>query len=153
MKLFGQPIALTVVGTLLWLLAVAHPWNFLQTRDTELREPPVSNTAMHLVAVLSGARPLGDQLLDKEVVGFASEGVIDIRVGGPLQLRYYLTQYALAPTLFDHDIGSPGEEASHEFVFAYFLLPSQLNAFLIEQSRQTIVSVAPNIALTRSRIE
>lgn len=95
MKVFGQPIASAVLGALLWFLAVIHPWVFLQTGDPELRERPESNEARHLVVVLSSARTLGAHLLDKEVVGYASEGSIDVRVGGPLQWRYYLARMHL----------------------------------------------------------
>jgi len=152
-KAFGQPTALAVLGALLWLLAVAHPWVFLQTRDAELRAHPVPNEAMRFVAALSEARSLRDQLLDRGVVGYVSEGAIDTRVGGPLQWRYYLAQYALAPSLLDHEIGLPGEALFYEFVLACFGHPRQLEAFLIKQSREAIVSVAPNVALTRSRRE
>lgn len=155
MKRSGKTIALAVVGALFWVLAVAHPWVYLRARDEALHKQPDSNATPHIYTLLSQDRALQERLQATDVIGYASEGEIDTRVGGPLQGRYYLAQYALAPTLLalaskpDRGPGNPA--FSHDLVLACFRHPRQLDAFLIDSSRQSILSVAPNVALTSLR--
>jgi hypothetical protein len=152
-----RPIALAVVGALFWMLSVAHPWVYLRAREVVLREQPGSNVTPRIYTLLSQAEALRDQLQGSETIGYVSEGEFDLRVGGPLQGRYYLAQYALAPTLLDLDAvddptpGPSGHSVSHELVLACFRHPRQLKTYLADESRQSLLTLSPNVSLTRSR--
>lgn len=168
-KRSGRPIALAVVGALFWILAVAHPWVYLRAREVALREQPESNVTPRIYTLLTQAEALHDRLRSSETIGYVSEGEFDLRVGGPLQGRYYLAQYALAPTLLDLDVeldrdrggdldasrdssaGPSGHSAPHELVLACFRLPRQLKTFLDDESRQSILALSPNVSLTQRR--
>lgn len=160
MKQSGRSIALVVTGLVLWCLAVAHPIVFARARAAVLRENPDANVTPRIFTLLSQAEALRDRLRSVETVGYVSEGEVDLRVGGPLQGRYYLAQYALAPTLLDagdtleRGDGSGRDELaealSRDLVLACFRAPGQLDAFLVENSRQPVLSVSPNVALTQA---
>jgi hypothetical protein len=159
-KRSGRLIALSVVCALFWILALAHPWVYVRARDEVLREEPRSNVTPRIYTLLSQAEVLRDRLQSSETIGYVSEGELDLRVGGSLQGRYYLAQYALAPTLLDPDplhdptedpSGPSGHSVSHELVLACFRHPRQLKTFLADESRQSILTLSPNVALTRDQ--
>ncbi|MEO1912491.1 MAG: hypothetical protein ABGW98_01445, partial [Myxococcales bacterium] len=72
---------------------------------------------------------------------------IDVRVGGPLQARYYLSQFALAPLLLELE----SEEAAHELVLANFQTKRELTTYLEATSRRVVVTVNDSVALTTKR--
>lgn len=104
--------------------------------------------------LLSNSTALRERLKNQTVVGYVSDGPIDVRVGGPLQQFYYLSQFALAPVLLDHegDIDDDIKDAgAPEYTLAFFRSPARLDTFLAEHSHLVVTSIAPNLALTRSR--
>ena len=161
MKRSGRSIALAVVGLLFWSLAIVHPFEFHRARKAALRAQPTATVTPRIYTLLSQAKRLQDRLRSSEIIGYVSEGEVDLRVGGPLQGRYYLAQYALAPTLLDlgvelerdrdSSLDASGQAVSHDLVLACFRQPRQLETFLVAESRQSVLVVSPNVALTRGR--
>ncbi len=172
MKRSGRTVALVIVGALFWILAVVHPLAFFRDREAALRERPKANVTPRIYTLLSEADGLQARLRSSEVIGYVSEGDFDLRVGGPLQGRYYLAQYALAPTLLRREEreqrvveparnpsgdSKPGRESSEgrslqpqspELVLACFRHPRQLETFLAETDRTSVLALSPNVALT-----
>jgi hypothetical protein len=149
MKKLGQPIAFLIVATLLFLLAVVHPIVWLQTQQAEGREGTQPHPAARYVALLEGSGTVRETLRGHELIGYVSEAEVDTRTGGPTQARYYLSQFALAPVLVD--LGSTQKAHDADFVLANFEFPEQLSAYLVEQSRRTVISLNEYVALTRAR--
>ncbi len=151
MKILGQPLAFVVVAALLWLLAIAHPIAWLQRRDAVVGTQRRLDPASSYVALLEASDPLRETLRDQELIGYASEAEIDTRIGGVTQARYYLSQFALAPVLLELDSTTGRGGVEPEYVLANFDLPDQLKRYLIEDGRTAVVTLNPNVALTRAR--
>ena len=144
MRVLGQPVVLLAVAALIWLLAVAHPIAFLQSRQVALHGEDFVSAAALYVAAYGDPQVIHDATAGHEVIGYVCEEPIDVRVGGPLQARYYLSQFALAPLLLELET----TESSHEFVLANFQTASALGAFLRKESRRIVVSINETVALT-----
>ncbi len=155
MKVLGQPAALIVSAVLLLLLAVVHPLVWLQARNAASSMNAggqlLPDPAAQYVTRLSQSQPLREALRDRDVIGYISEREIDVRGDGAGQARYYLTQYALAPVLVELESDREHGTPNRDLVFAAFERPERLDQYLREQSRETIVSLNPSIALTRAR--
>jgi hypothetical protein len=122
---------------------------YLQTRHAALdgQEPP--RVAAQYVEAFAAAGDLRAALIDEETIGYVSEAAIDVRVGGPLQARYYLSQFALTPLLLELE---PEGAAQHPLVLANFETARELNEFLAAESRQIVISIGDGIALTEERV-
>jgi hypothetical protein len=154
MRVLGQPAALIVSATLLALLALAHPLVWLQGRNAATMNAGgqiPSDPAAQYVTQLSQSQPLRAALRDHEVIGYISESEIDVRGDGSGQARYYLTQFALAPVLVELESAREQGAPDRDLIFAAFERPEQLNQFLREHARETVVSLTSGIALTRAR--
>ena len=151
MKHPGRRVALAAVAGLLWLATLIPPALFSWNHRPNSRAASKSSGAMRFVEILADNRALADRLLEEDVVGYVSEDAIDVRVGGPQQARYYLSQYALAPTLLDLEADPSREASAHESTLACFHEPARLAAFLAAHAQRIVVAVAPGIALVRAR--
>ena len=151
MKAFGQQAAVLVVVALFWLLAFSHPIFFLLAREEAREASPASNAVEQYVSRLEGSEALGHELKDQASIGYVSEAPIDVRVGGPLQARYYLAQFALAPVLLELEDGTEGPTGPHDLVLGSFQQPAELSAHLRRNSREIVVSVGERAALMRER--
>lgn len=146
-------IASLVAAGAFWLLAIIAPMNSILGTDAHAELG--ADAASQYVAALSQARSqsqtLRAALEQYPVIGYASEAPIDTRVGGPEQARYYLAQYALAPTLLELEPATPAakQDEEHDVVLANFLRPEQLATYLAMQNREVVVAVNDRIALTR----
>lgn len=151
MKAFGKHAAVLVVVALFWLLAFSHPFFFLLAREEARRASPTSNAAEQYVSRLEGSKALGRELKDQASIGYVSEAPIDVRVGGALQARYYLAQFALAPVLLELEGSPEGPAGAHHLVLGSFQQPAELSAHLTRTSREIVVSVSERAALIRER--
>jgi hypothetical protein len=153
MKPLPLSIATLAVAGAFWLLAIIHPVNVLLGADAQAAND--ADAASLYVAALSQAhspsQSLREALEQYPVIGYASEAAIDTRVGGPEQARYYLAQFALAPTLLELEAEATRttQRKEHDIVLANFLRPEQLVTYLRLQEREVVVSVNDRIALTR----
>ena len=149
MKILGQPIAFAITAMVLFLLAVMHPIVWLMTQQAAGRDGSEPHAAARYIALLEGSGIVREKLHGQEVIGYASEAEVDIKTGGPVQARYYLSQFALAPVLVELESAPATSDA--EFVLANFEFPGQLRSYLIEQSRRAVVPLNDYVALTRKR--
>ena len=144
MSVLGRPLSLLVFAMLLLLLAIAHPITFLQARHAALDGQSFVSAAALYVERYENAQAIRDAARGHESIGYVCEAPIDVRVGGPLQARYYLSQFALAPLLLELE----SEEAAHELVLANFQTKRELTTYLEATSRRVIVTVNDSVALT-----
>ena len=151
MKAVGKHAAVLAVVALFWLLAFSHPFIFLLAREEAREASPRRSTAEQYVSRLEGSEALGHELKDEASIGYISEAPIDVRVGGPLQARYYLAQFALAPVLLELEGSAEGPTGAHHLVLGSFQQPAELSAHLTRTSREIVVSVSEQAALMRDR--
>jgi hypothetical protein len=113
--------------------------------------PAPLNAGFRYVSTFTDSESLREELREEAVIGYASEGELDIRAGGSGLAGYYLAQFAVAPVLLDPHSASQDDADKYDLVLAIFETPGQLSAYLIEHSRQALVSLSGNIALTHRR--
>lgn len=153
MKVLGQPVIFVAVAASFLLLAVAHPMSFLQARHAALDGRTIGSSprtaAARYVEDYVASDAFRAAVQGEESIGYVSEAPIDVRVGGPLQARYYLAQFALAPLLLELEPNQGGPE--HRLVLANFQTARELEGYLERQSREVVVSINDSIALTTQR--
>jgi hypothetical protein len=123
---------------LLLTMALLHPLSWLKRRDGMAAARTVS--MRHYIEMLSESETLRDRLRSVEVIGYESGAPIDTRTGGIEQLRYYLAQFALTPTVAQ--LGG-----DHEFILGNFRRPEDLAEYARRVNRKAVVLIAPTIAL------
>lgn len=148
MKILGQPASWVVFAIVVWALSIAHPMTYLQSRHVALNGSPPDRATAEYAAAFGRSEALAAALRGKRVIGYVSESPIDVRVGGPLQARYYLSQYALAPVLLELETPSRAPSAGHEFVLANFQNEVELEQYLARTSRRIVASISGSVALT-----
>lgn len=97
----------------------------------------------HLEA-LGGSDSLRGALRNHPVIGYAAPEPVDTAHGNIAEMRYYLAQFALAPTLIAPQPGYP-------LVLANFWRPEQLERFIEEQRASTLVRIDSKSALVAMR--
>lgn len=127
-----------VAVALLLTMALLHPLSWLKRRDGMAAARTVS--MRHYIEMLSESETLRDRLRSVEVIGYESGAPIDTRTGGIEQLRYYLAQFALTPTVAQ--LGG-----DHEFILGNFTRPEDLAEYARRVDRKAAVLIAPTIAL------
>jgi hypothetical protein len=132
----------TSIAVLLWLLAVVGPaYESRHRLESEAHVDP----GAHYVAIIANHPQLSDALRDRDVIGYVSDEEIDIRVGGPAQARYYLSQFALAPVLLDLDL------EAHELRLLNFARSEAIDPYLNRNRLRRLVDVSDNIVLAGPR--
>ncbi len=129
-------------ATVLFGLAIAGPIG-----DARQREH-VDDGAAGYVDMLAGSQALRAAIGDRARIGYASDGSVDIRVGGAAQGRYYLSQFALAPVLLDLE---SAPTLRHELVLLSFEDPEAVAPFLQEHGLRDVVVLNANVVLARKR--
>ncbi len=130
------------LAVLLWLLAIAGPAH--EVRRSLTSDAGVDPTGQYVTAIAQHAE-LAAALRDQEVIGYVSDDAIDIRVGGPAQARYYLSQFALAPVLLDLDL------EDHELRLLNFSRSEAIDPYLNRNRLRRLVDVSDNIVLAGPR--
>jgi hypothetical protein len=130
-----------IAVALLFTMALLHPLSWLKGRDGMAAARTAS--MRHYIEMLSESETLRDRLRSVEVIGYESGAPIDTRTGGVEQLRYYLAQFALTPTVAQ--LGG-----DHDFVLGNFAHPKDLAEYSRRVDRKAAVFIAPTIALFES---
>lgn len=139
--------AIKIFSALVFGLAIAGPLAEVWRGEAG---PADRDGAARYVDLLEGSRALRDAVGERPAIGYASDDPIDLRVGGPAQARYYLSQYALAPLLLELETSASGELA-HDRVLLSLARPETVTDFLRAHDLRDAVMLNANIVLARKR--
>ncbi len=141
---YSRLVPLGIAAFLLLVHAIYTPLSLFNA----LPKPVLGETdsVVQYVQALRDSPEVADAIAGRDKIGYVSDRPVAASGGGMGELRFYLSQYALAPVILE-------DRRPHPLVLANFEQPAGLEAFLAAVPAKKLVDVGPGRALVRMGAE